>query len=403
MAELIRHAAAYGHSYWYVSPSYSAAKRTVWDDPELMPRLLPGWNDERTTWFKKNSSEMKITFAKSGGVIYLLGSDRPDLMRGPNPFGIVMDEYSVQRAEAWEKVIQPIAMVNPLAWAWFLYTPRGKNHAYDLMLQHQYDPLWQYSEANVSNSGILTKEQVEQIKNQMSEQSFKQEFMCEYLEGEGAVFRHVRDIATSTYEEAKTGHLYVMGVDLGKSQDYTVIVVYDRATNRQVYQDRFNILEWPFQKAKIAAVSQRYNGALVKIDATGIGSPIFDDLSRARVPVEAFHFTNQSKKEIIEQLSISIEQRYIRIIPDEVSFLEFDSYEFNFTPSGLVTYNARAGMHDDIVIAHALAVSELHPLPKGVLIDQEPTRVQEYFKGLLTPSDPDRELIQWASNEEGFF
>ena len=41
-----------------------------------------------------------------------------------------------------------------------------------------------------------------------------------------------------------------MGVDLAKYQDYTVIAVYDRANNSQVYQDRFNKLDWPFKEKK---------------------------------------------------------------------------------------------------------------------------------------------------------
>ena len=41
-----------------------------------------------------------------------------------------------------------------------------------------------------------------------------------------------------------------MGVDLAKYQDYTVIAVYDRANNSQVYQDRFNKLDWLLSKEK---------------------------------------------------------------------------------------------------------------------------------------------------------
>ena len=94
-----------------------------------------------------------------------------------------------------------------------------------------------------------------------------------------------------------------MGVDLAKVQDFTVIAVYDMATNSQVFQDRFQTLEWPFQKQRIKAISLHYNRALVMLDATGIGDPIADDLMRAGIPVEPYKFTNESKKEIVEKLS----------------------------------------------------------------------------------------------------
>lgn len=364
----------------------------------MLPKILPDWNAPQA--YKKNESELKITFPK-GGSFYVVGADRPDLMRGPNPFGGISDETAVQRPEVWKNIIQPILLANPdqRSWWWFTSTPRGKNHFFDLINEHRGDPQWSYSKRTIYDSGIFTPAQIEVIRTQMTPQSFQQEMMCEFLEGEGSVFRHVRDIATAQQEEPKPNHLYVMGVDLGKSQDYTVITVYDRATNSQVYQDRFNILEWPYQKAKIQSVNRRYNNALVILDTTGLGSPIYDDLSRAGVPIQEFHFTNSTKKDIIEKLSISIEQRNIRILPLPETFLEFDSYEFNYTPSGLVSYNARAGMHDDIVISHALAVSELYPLAKGAIIDKEPTRIQQYLKELQTPKDPDEGLISWAESD----
>ncbi len=399
ISNLIRYAATFNHVYWYVSPSYSAAKRTVWDDPEILPRLLPGWADDTATWFKKNETELRIYFPKSGGSIYFIGADRPDLMRGPNPWGVVHDEFSVQRKEVWQDVVQPILLANPNAFAWFLFTPRGKNHAYDLMLQHESDPNWQISTVNCYQSGIFTPEQIEEMKAQMIPASFQQEFMCEFLEGEGSVFRHVKEVCNAQVKEPIPGHLYVMGVDLGKSQDYTVITVYDRKTNYQVYQERFNILEWPFQRAKIAHVSGKYNNALTVLDTTGIGGPIYDDLSRLGVPIQPFSFTNTSKKEIIEKLSIYIEQKYIRMIPTQETLTEFDSYEIEYTPTGLVTYNARSGMHDDIVIAQALAVSQLHPIAKRDMIETEPSRLQEYFKTITKPKDPEEMFAEWANPE----
>ncbi len=404
MAKLIYEASQKPHTYWYISPSYTLAKRTVWDDPDIMPRLLPGWTQGTSKLFKKNETQLRISFPRSGGSIYLIGADRPDLMRGPNPWGVIHDEFSVQRKEVWPDVIQPILLANPESWAWFLFTPRGKNHAYDLMQAHLSDPEWQISTVDGEHSGIFTPDQLEVIRSQMPEPSFKQEFMCQFLEGEGSVFRHVREVLyhpTQRDLQPQGGHLYVMGVDLAKHQDYTVIVVYDRQTNKQVYQDRFNQLEWPFIKAKIRAASYRFNKALTVIDATGVGDPIVDDLQRAGVPIVPQKFTNQLKKELIEKLSIAIEQRYIRLLPEEQTLLEFDNFEYDYTKSGLVTYNARSGMHDDIVIAHALAVSELTQIYKSVIPEEDLTPVSRYFRELSNPQSHGENielLNEWASD-----
>jgi hypothetical protein len=84
----------------------------------------------------------------------------------------------------------------------------------------------------------------------MPERVVKQEIYAEFLDDTGVVFRSVRDIAILSPEEPKQDHMYVIGCDLAKVQDYTVLTVYDRKNNHQVYQVKFNQLEWPFQKQK---------------------------------------------------------------------------------------------------------------------------------------------------------
>ncbi len=196
----------------------------------------------------------------------------------------------------------------------------------------------------------------------MPERVVKQEIYAEFIEDTGVVFRGTQEIATATPEKPRAGHIYVMGVDLAKVQDYTVITVYDRANNAQVYQARFNQIEYPFQKKKIIAASRHYNNALVMLDATGLGDPIADDLVRENIPVEPFKLTNQTKKELIEKLAIYIEQGKISMINIPETIAEFNNFTYDVTNSGRIVYNAPVGFHDDIVISHGLAVWSLTPL-----------------------------------------
>jgi hypothetical protein len=285
-------------------------------------------------------------------------------MRGANPKGVILDEYAIMKKEVWDDVVQPIMRINPDAWCWFLFTPRGKNHAFDIFQRGMMSDSreWKSWKLNVYESGVMSAEQIENAKRDMSPASFNQEFMGEFLEGEGSVFRSVRGAATAQPESPQAGSRYVMGVDLAKLQDYTVIAVYDRHTNKQVYQDRFHQLDWNYQKAKIREISRHYNGAQVIIDGTGLGDPLVDDLLRSGVPVESVKLTQQSKMELIEKLSIWIEQRKIAFIPLEETIFEFDNYGYEMSKNGRVSYSAPNGMHDDIVIAHALAVKELFPV-----------------------------------------
>ena len=165
-----------------------------------------------------------------------------------------------------------------------------------------------------------------------------------------------------------TGHRYIMGVDLAKVEDFTVIAVYDAGNNRQVYQDRFNKIDWGMQKARIAGIARFYKDAdgspaSVVIDATGLGDPIVEDLARMGVPVDPIKFTNDQKRQLIEKLSNWIETGRIHMlnIPETRTELTNFTYDISET-TDRVRYEAPVGFHDDIVIAHALAVWRLNPI-----------------------------------------
>ncbi|MFZ5845294.1 MAG: terminase large subunit domain-containing protein [Patescibacteria group bacterium] len=358
--ELVKQALLRVGVYWHIFPTYSDAKDTVWRDPNMLFRIIPESLITRT-----NETEL-VVYLKNGSIIQLKGSDDPDLLRGPNPFGVIFDEFAKIKLEAWG-VVEPVIRANN-GWAWFVGTPKGKNHLHQFYLRGQEGlKEWKSWLLKASQSGLIEKEQLEESRRtSISQAFFNQEWECEFLEGIGSVFRGVREIADAVPHKPLDGHYYVMGVDLAKVNDYTVIAVYDRTTNKQVYQDRFNTIEWPFQKKRIKVISDHYNKGLVILDATGVGDPIYDDLIRAGVPCEAYKFSEQSKKELIEKLSIWIEQKRISILPIQETLFEFDNFNYEIGPTGRLRYGAPEGFNDDIVIAHTLAVWSLQPLGKEV-------------------------------------
>jgi len=396
---LIRWAASHRGVFWYVSPSYQLAKKTIWYEPEMLPKYMPYWHHGDNPLFKKKETDLTIEFKASGGQIHIYGADRPDLMRGPNPMGVVLDEFSRQKKQVWDDIVQPIMRANPKNWTWFLFTPFGKNHAFDIYQYGEEERAgeWKSWKLTVEDSGIFDKTQMENMRLTSTAQTFSQEYMCEFLEGEGSVFRAVRDVCMASPERPVENHNYVMGVDLAKHIDYTVITVYDRATNAQVYQDRFQRIDWPFQKAKIKAVSDLYNHALVILDATGIGDPIYDDLARINTPVQEFKITNESKKDLIENLSIKIEQRQVKMINMQETLFEFDNFAFEVLPSGRIVYGAPEGFHDDIVISHALAVWGLQPVVYRPT-EQPKTRIQRAYERAKMGEAYEQRLIEkeWA-------
>ena len=133
--------------------------------------------------------------------------------------------------------------------------------------------------------------------------------------------------------------------------------------------ERFNRLDWPVQRERIAGFVKKWRGRLV-MDATGVGDPVFDDLRRELPDAEGFRITAQSKRELVQGLMVAVEQRRVTwpagsvgsgsgqvAVGDwEVLTAEMRRYEYAAGPSGQVTYSAPSGYHDDCVMALALAV-----------------------------------------------
>lgn len=293
-------------------------------------------------------------------------SDRPENIEGfgydwffINEAGIVLkNEY------LWSNAIRPM-LWDYQARGVIGGTPKGKG-VFEESYQRGLDPSQTLYKSlrftTFDNPHLNAPEIMEEIKS-MPERVVKQEIYAEFLDDTGVVFRGTREVAILQPQKAIPGHLYVMGVDLAKVQDYTVVSVYDRKNNNQVFQARFNKLDWPFQKAKIQEISRAYNRAVAYIDATGVGDPIADELLRAGVPVEPIKLTNELKKQMIEKIANMIELKDIHMLQLDETVNEFNSFTYDISSTGKIRYNAPVGFHDDIVISHALAVWALFPIP----------------------------------------
>ena len=309
-------------------------------------------------------------------------ADRPENIEGfgydkffINEAGIVLkDEY------LWSNAIRPM-LWDFSASGVIGGTPKGKG-VFSELFERGNDPnqkLYKSFRFTSFDNPYLPVDIIKEEILDMPERVVRQEVYAEFLDDSGVVFRNVSNICTLEPQKPIGGHLYVVGADLAKVQDYTVLTVFDRSNNHQVYQDRFNKLDWAFQKKKIQALSQAYNHALVVVDSTGVGEPIYEDLGRSGVPVEPFKFSNTSKKEMIEKISIWIEQTKFKMLKNDDTIREFNNFTYDISTTGRIRYNAPAGFHDDIVCSVGLAIWHLN---ETLNVQKTPsqTLLQEHFR-----------------------
>jgi len=338
--------------YGYITSTYRAAKNIVWRDPNMLKAYLPAELVK-----KYNDTELFVEF-KNGSILSLHGSDDPDSLRGVDFSGVVVDEWPLVKKEVWEEIIRPIIAQDIKRWAIFIFTPRGKNHAYHYWLKAKESGEWKTYILKSSESGILPSEELRKMRTEVPERVFLQEMECEFNDDASSVFRGVSNCISGSFEAPQRGSSYILGVDLARTEDYTVLCTMCRETKHVVDFQRFNMIDWPLQKEKIIATALKYNSQ-VCIDASGVGDPIVQDLKQAGVCIPEsgiIKFTHETKKQLIDRLIVAIEQRLITFPKIDFLLDELSAFGYEITQAGNVRYTAPEGYHDDCVIALSLAV-----------------------------------------------
>jgi hypothetical protein len=353
---LVRKAIEKVGTYYYFLPSYNQSKKFIWDniDNEGFKMLdhIPKQAIKKT-----NSTELKIELI-NGSIIQLISADEFKKSGvGANPIGVVFSEYSISSPEAWQ-FVSPILAANN-GWAIFNFTPRGKNHAWKLLEQAKTNEKWFTEILTIEDTKVLSDEALEEEKRQHPQDIIEQEYFCKFVEGAGQFFRRVRMNTYDMHDSLPQIGDFQLGVDLAKYQDFTVITPFNLNTFCVYPQDRFNQIDWNLQKSRIEASAFRYGNARVKIDATGVGDPVVEDLRSKGLNIsdeDAVKFTEVSRMNLLNNLAMLLEQDKIQIPNDEGLLTELESFQYSLSPLGKIRVSAPEGLHDDRVMSLALAV-----------------------------------------------
>lgn len=135
--------------YWHAFPTQLQGRKTIWDgvtkDGRPFLDHFPGYRnpgapdslvetirqDLMQVKFKATRDPVTLEMRETGGIYQVVGLDEPDSLVGPNPFGIVFSEWSLCPERAWH-LFKPMLNENG-GWALFIFTMRGRNHAYKML------------------------------------------------------------------------------------------------------------------------------------------------------------------------------------------------------------------------------------------------------------------------------
>ena len=175
--------------YYHMFPTSVLAKQVIWQGftndslrlrecfhPELLDPVRPF-----------NSTDMTVTFG-NGSIYKAMGTDDPNKAVGTNALGFILSEYAIMDPRTYE-YIKPIFMANK-GYIIFAYTPRGRNHGFDLY-QQAYDDIQEKGKDSmyalfvhpVSHTGMLGHSELDFLRSSMPKELFEQEYYCSFRTG----------------------------------------------------------------------------------------------------------------------------------------------------------------------------------------------------------------------------
>jgi phage FluMu gp28-like protein len=243
---------------------------------------------------------------------------------------------------------------------------------------------------DIVKAGLTKREFIEEMRQSIPAERFQREFESKFVEDIDAwltqsLIASCIDAELQPYEfhDQPQGDFYI-GVDFGKQQDYSVVVVVERFPNnilKLVHVHRFPLnTEYASVIGYVKSLQDRWKTVrAVYADITGVGNYIVEDMVHSGIQnVQGITFTIQTKEDMATVLREKMRQKEF-LIPyepvrkrqdiDLCSELNIEKYELMKT--GHIRFSHPEGSHDDIFWATALAVyaAVQAPMPgKGAII-----------------------------------
>jgi phage FluMu gp28-like protein len=288
-------------------------------------------------------------------------------LRGRKAHLIIVDEAAYVPEAVVAEVLTPMLADTGGRLA-LISTPRGKNYFYRYYLQGQEDGIRVWSMRSPSwHNPLLSPTILQMQASMMTQRQYQIEYGAAFLDAEGQVFR-TEWVDRALLLRLPAEGLTVAGVDWARYRDYTALAVLQgtRDGAKLLAVRRWQGLSWAEQAEAVAAHLRLHAPARILCDRTGVGDPLLESLQREFPHAEGVAFTQALKQSLIENLALMLEQARLQLMPDPELLREL--YHFEATPTARgIRLEGATGVHDDLVIALALAAWALPTAPVGAI------------------------------------
>lgn len=340
----------------YISPTFQLGRKLYAE----MTKMLEG----KGVIKKANASTLTIETIY-GSTLQCFSMEAYTSIRGTTCNGVcILDECAYypdvlpNGEEPWANVVMPITKARKPKVV-FVSTPRGKRGILWQMYLKAIDGEKGYAELSrtIYQDSLVTEEEINEIKRNISDIAFRQEFMVEFLDSSLTFFKGYED-CFSDFKFNDREKIFI-GCDLSANgDDATVVTLINESMQVKQY-----VIEGTLD-VKYNRIANIINSIPTLVAAllenNGVGAPMIAEIKklvRHKSKIHEWNTSNSSKEDIVSNMAVKIANKEIIFDKnDNGLFSEFGSFIVKYTKSGRMQFEAQSGKHDDRILSACIAL-----------------------------------------------
>lgn len=254
---------------FYIAPTQIQARKIIW---EALKTRLSGLGE-----INESRLEIKLPTADKGfSTIFVSGWENRENFRGLKAYKIVFDEVDTMKDFfiGWQEIFRP-ALTDTGGMATFIGTPKKENpNLRRLEKIAETDIDYEAFHFTTEDNPHIPKSEIEKAKQELDYDTFRQEYLAEYLDNAGSLFKYTAliDIFTNTVPKENARYLIVDIADDGS--DKTIFSCWEGL--EEYHREEFERLNTEGIIAKIReyASDQQIPYSHIAVDAIGVGAGV---------------------------------------------------------------------------------------------------------------------------------
>jgi hypothetical protein len=307
----------------------------------------------------------ELRLSRGGKIILRAAHDRGRLLRGHSAHRVVCDESAYLQDVVIEEAVTPL-LADVGGQLVLASSPAGKGSLFWRLYergQSGSDPRVRSFKMRSTDNPHVDRAFIEAQRNELTEAQFAAEYLGEFVDHDGAVFRwdQIHACIDGHDEQERSGtRRFRVGWDPARIRDRSGVVVVDVTEKPWHVVEVLDLrgVDFVEQVRRVAELARRFEKAKVIVDQTN-QSVLVDLLRKEGTWVEGVHFTAERKAEMVMGLQLLFERRELVLLPRHRELVEeLRFYAAKTSRSGHVRYGApeNSKITDDLVTGLALAV-----------------------------------------------